>query len=98
MSDQAPERGYGLSENEIREIFNLAQSETWIALKKWLKQEAEKAGQQLRSFNTTEPAIRYMQGRLGALNELTNFVERDLREWYDSSAWSPKNRREGTAG
>lgn len=84
--DEEGLRQAGISAKEIEVLVAFAQSAEWGVLKKLLRYHRFQSDVALRNPRSALDDIRHHQGRIGELNELTNFVEIDLPEWYNSRA------------
>jgi hypothetical protein len=79
-------RSAGISSKEIEILVAFRQSAEWAVVKKVLKYHKFQSDVALRNPRSTLDEMRHHQGRIGELNEFTNFVEQDLPEWYNSRA------------
>ncbi len=82
--DEVALRAAGITEKELSIILAFGKSEEWIVLKKLLKFYNFQSMIALRSHSTTLEWMRHHQGRIGQMNELANFIEVDLAEWYNA--------------
>lgn len=79
-------RAAGISSKEIEILVAFRGSPEWAVVKKLLKYHKFQSDVALRNPRSSLDDIRHHQGRIGELNEFTNFVEQDLPEWYNSRA------------
>lgn len=72
-----------LTERDVGELIAFRQSVTWELLKKVMHAMRKQSDVGLRNPLATIDVLRNHQGRVGQINELVNFLEVDLPEWYN---------------
>lgn len=75
-----------LTKQEAQEILALRDTPVWGILKKLMVAMRKQSDISLRNPSTSLREMRIHQGRIGQINELVNFVEDDLPEWYKKFA------------
>lgn len=85
-------RAAGIDSEELKILVAFQQSVEWSVMKKLLKYHRFQSDVALRNPRSSMEDIRHHQGRIGELNELTNFVETDLPQWYNAPTRSKGGR------